>query len=216
MMRDDAPDIAARLAATRVLPMVTLTRAEDAGPLARALLAGGIDMFEITFRSAAAAEAIRQAVAVDGMCVGAGTVTDAAQWAQAREAGAAFIVSPGATPALYATAAGDPGLALLPGVATASEIMAAREAGHRVMKFFPAATMGGAASLRAFAGPFADVRFCPTGGIGPANMADYLGLANVIAVGGSWLAPADAIAGGDWTRITMLARQARATAGAAG
>ena len=199
-----------QLAATRLLPVVALARAEDAAPLATALRDGGVPMLEITFRTDAAARALEAAAKVAGVAVGAGTVTSKEQLVQAHAAGARFAVSPGASSELLAAAAAI-GLALIPGVATASEIMAARAAGYRLVKFFPAAAMGGIAALDAFAGPFGDVRFCPSGGVNGDNFESYLALSNVIAVGGSWLAPGDAIGERDWACITALAVAARQT-----
>jgi 2-dehydro-3-deoxyphosphogluconate aldolase/(4S)-4-hydroxy-2-oxoglutarate aldolase len=149
---------------------------------------------------------------IPGGVVGAGTVLDAAQAQAAVEAGAKFLVSPGATPTLIDAAAAL-GVPLLPGVATASEAMAARERGLRLLKFFPAGPAGGPAYLKALASPLQDIRFCPTGGVGPENALDYLTLPNVICVGGSWVAPNDAVRAGDWARIESLARGAAALRG---
>jgi len=191
-----------------VIPVLTIERAEDAVPLARALVAGGLRVLEITLRTAAAIEAIeRIAAEVEGAVTGAGTVLNAADWARAEKAGATFIVSPGLTDPLIAVAAQSP-LAFLPGVATAGELMRGLDAGLTSFKFFPAETSGGAPALKALHGPFADVRFCPTGGITAKSAPDYLALPNVICVGGGWVAPADAVAAGDWARITELARAA--------
>jgi 2-dehydro-3-deoxyphosphogluconate aldolase/(4S)-4-hydroxy-2-oxoglutarate aldolase len=193
-----------------VIAVLVVERAEDAVPLARALTAGGVRTLEITLRTAAALDAIRAiAEEVEDVLVGAGTVLFPADARAAKAAGAGFAVSPGLTPDL-AQAARDHGLPLLPGVATASEIMAGLELGFDRFKFFPAETAGGAAAVKAFAGPFARARFCPTGGITPSNAADYLALGNVACVGGSWLAPAEAVRAGDWARIEALARAAAA------
>jgi len=198
------------MAAGPVIPVLVIERAEDAVPLARALLAGGVRTLEVTLRTPAALDAIRRIAAeIEGALVGAGTVLNAKDLDAAREAGATFAVSPGLTDALAGAAAGFP---LLPGVATGSEIMRGLEHGLTRFKFFPAETSGGAAAVKAFAGPFAAVRFCPTGGIGLANAKSYLSLANVVCVGGSWLAPAEAVRDGDWGRIEVLAREAAALA----
>ena len=191
-----------------VLPVVIVETPEAAVGLARALAAGGIDTIEITLRTARALDALRAVRSqVPEVHAGVGTVLTPDQLDAAHDAGAAFAVSPGAAPRLL-DAAADHALPLLPGAATASEVMALMERGWRVMKFFPAAPAGGVAYLRALAAPLPEVRFCPTGGIAAADAADYLALANVRCVGGSWLAPADAIAAGDWPRITALARAA--------
>lgn len=200
-------------AAAPVIPVLTIARIEDAVPLARALIAGGLPVLEITLRTPVALEAMTEIAAhLPGALIGAGTLTRPDQFAQAREAGAQFAVSPGFDPML-SIAASDAGIAYLPGVATGSEIMQAIRHGHEILKFFPAESSGGCAALRAFAGPFADVRFCPTGGIGSANFTDYLALPNVVCVGGSWVAPSTAIAKGDWQQIEALARAARRAAG---
>jgi len=192
-----------------VIPVLTLERSEDAVPLGRALLAGGLPVIEITLRSPAALPAAQAMIeALPEAVVGLGTVLEASQLAAAREIGAAFVVSPGATPALLAAAA-EPGLPpLLPGAATASEVMLLREAGHRALKFFPAEPAGGPAALKALQPVFPDVLFCPTGGIDAARAPAYLALANVACVGGSWVAPAEALARGDWAEIERRARAA--------
>jgi 2-dehydro-3-deoxyphosphogluconate aldolase/(4S)-4-hydroxy-2-oxoglutarate aldolase len=176
--------------------------------LARALVAGGIRMLEVTLRTPAALACI-EAIAreVPEAVAGAGTVRSPDDAQAAAKAGARFAVSPGYTPSV-GKACRDLGLPLLPGVATGSEIMMAQEDGYTALKFFPAMQAGGLAMLKAWQGPFGDVKFCPTGGITPANAAEFLGLANVVCVGGSWLTPADAVAQGDWGRITRLAREA--------
>ncbi len=191
-----------------VIPVIVLTDVAHAVPLARALVAGGIRMLEVTLRTPQALACI-EAIARDvpEAVVGAGTVRSAADVQACAMAGARFIVSPGYTHAV-GTACRDAHLPLLPGVATGSEIMAAQEDGFTELKFFPALQAGGLAMLKAFSGPFGDVKFCPTGGITAANATEFLALANVACVGGSWLVPADAMASGDWTRITELARQA--------
>ncbi|MBX3588368.1 MAG: bifunctional 4-hydroxy-2-oxoglutarate aldolase/2-dehydro-3-deoxy-phosphogluconate aldolase [Ramlibacter sp.] len=191
-----------------VIPVIVLQDVAHAAPLARALVAGGIRMLEVTLRTPVALACI-EAIARDvpEAVVGAGTVRSAADAQAAALAGARFAVSPGYTPAV-GRACHDLGLPLLPGVATGSEIMMAQEDGYTELKFFPALQAGGLAMLKAWQGPFGDVRFCPTGGISPANAPDFLALANVACVGGSWLTPADAVARGDWARLAELAREA--------
>ncbi|HSV77578.1 MAG TPA: bifunctional 4-hydroxy-2-oxoglutarate aldolase/2-dehydro-3-deoxy-phosphogluconate aldolase [Ramlibacter sp.] len=191
-----------------VIPVIVLQETAHAVPLARALAAGGIRMLEVTLRTPAALACI-EAIAkeVPEAVVGAGTVRSAADAQAAAMAGARFAVSPGYTRAV-GKACHDLGLALLPGVATGSEIMMAQEDGFQALKFFPALQAGGLAMLKAWHGPFSDVRFCPTGGISMANAAEFLALPNIACVGGSWLTPADAVAAGDWDRITQLAREA--------
>jgi 2-dehydro-3-deoxyphosphogluconate aldolase/(4S)-4-hydroxy-2-oxoglutarate aldolase len=202
-------DLKARLSRARVVPVLTVERAADAIPLARALLAGGLDMLEVTLRTGAALAAIRAiAEAVPEALVGAGTLTRPEDFAAVAEAGAGFAVSPGFTAAMSGAARRHPQLPYLPGIATASELMAAVAAGYDCLKLFPAEAAGGIALLKAFAGPFPHVRFCPTGGIDAGNVADYLALPNVVAVGGSWVTPAAAVATSDWARITALARAA--------
>ncbi len=196
------------LTAAPVVPVLTIEDRAVAVPLAKALVAGGLTALEVTLRTPAGLECIRAIAAeVAGANVGAGTVLDARQYEDAAAAGATFVVSPGATPSLVA-AAGASAVPYLPGVATAGEAMTLAEAGFATLKFFPAEPAGGRAYLKALAAPLPAIRFCPTGGIGPNNAADYLALANVVCVGGSWVAPADALAAGDWTRVTALARAA--------
>lgn len=198
------------LARAPVVPVLTVEDPVGAVPLARALIAGGLGVLEVTLRTARALEAARAIMAeVEGAAVGIGTVLTAEAMRAARRAGARFAVSPGSTPDLLAAAAAE-GVPYLPGAATASEVMALVERGYATLKFFPAESAGGVAALRAFAAPFGQVRFCPTGGIDAAKAPTYLALANVLAVGGSWVAPADRIAAGDWARITALAREAAA------
>lgn len=193
-----------------VLPVITLEAIEQAVPLARALVAAGLPVLEITLRTPFALEAIRRiAGEVEGALPGAGTVLAAADFAAVAAAGGRFAISPGASPKLYAAAADSP-LPWLPAVATASELMQGLEQGHHRFKFFPAAAAGGPASLRAFAGPFPQARFCPTGGIDAASAPAYLALPQVVCVGGSWMLPKQAIASGDWARIEALAREAAA------
>jgi len=182
----------------------------DAVPLARALVKGGLPVLEITFRTSAALEALAAiAREVPEAVVGAGTVLDQAQLRRAIDAGARFGVSPGCTPAL-AAAVKAAGLPFLPGVQTVSEAMALREQGFRLLKFFPADAAGGQTWLKAASAPLAGLRFCPTGGVGMETAPGYLALSNVACVGGSWVAPHDAVAAGDWLRIERLAAAAAA------
>lgn len=189
-----------------VIPVLTIERLEHAVPLARALLEGGLRALEITLRTDAALAAIDAiATAVPDAVPGVGTVTTLEDLTNARAAGARFAVSPGFDPDL-AAAAGE--MPFLPGIATASEAMAAQRAGLRHLKFFPAEAMGGQATLKALAGPFAGVVFCPTGGVGRNNAAGYLALKNVRCVGGSWVAPREAVMGQKWDIISALAAEA--------
>ena len=193
-----------------VIPVIVLQHVEHAVPMARALVAGGVRVLEVTLRTPAAL-ACMAAIAreVPEAIVGAGTLRSAADVRAARDAGCQFGVSPGYTTAIGA-ACHDVGLPLLPGVATAGEVMAANADGLRFLKFFPATAAGGVPMLKALAGPFSDVVFCPTGGITIETAPQFLALANVKVCGGSWLTPADAIERGDWAAITALARQASA------
>ena len=198
------------LAATPVVPVLTVEAVEIALPLARALVAGGLGVLEITLRTPAALQVIETiAGEVEGAAVGAGTVLAPAQYEAAARAGARFVVSPGATPALLDAAAAS-AVPFLPGAATSSEIMTLLERGHSCLKFFPAEPAGGIAYLKALAGPLSEACFCPTGGIDARIAPRYLSLPNVLCVGGSWIAPGDAVAAGDWPRITALARAAAA------
>ncbi len=193
-----------------VMPVLTIADPARAAALARALVDGGILIFEVVLRTPSALEALAQMQrAAPEARIGVGTLLTPADVERAQRAGAAFGVSPGCTPAL-ARAARDSGLPMLPGVATASEVMLAREAGFRELKFFPAQGAAGANWLRDMAPVFPDVRFCPTGGIRPADIPAYLALPNCPLVGGSWVAPADKVAAGDWEAIRALARQAMA------
>jgi 2-dehydro-3-deoxyphosphogluconate aldolase/(4S)-4-hydroxy-2-oxoglutarate aldolase len=191
-----------------VIPVIVLTDLAHAVPMARALLAGGIRMLEVTLRTPQALACI-EAIARDlpEAVVGAGTARSAADVQASAMAGARFIVSPGYTPAL-GRACRDAGLPLLPGVATGSEIMMAQEDGLQELKFFPAMQAGGQAMLKAWAGPFGGVQFCPTGGVTAVNALEFLTLPNVVCVGGSWLTPPDVLARGNWAQITALAFQA--------
>lgn len=207
-------DVSGRLTALQVMrdapviPVIVLTDVGQAVLLARALVAGGIRMLEVTLRTPQALACI-EAIAreVPEAVVGAGTVRSAADAQACAMAGARFAVSPGYIHAV-GQACRDARLPLLPGVATGSEIMMAQEDGLNELKFFPAMQAGGPAMLKAWGGPFGDVRFCPTGGVSMANAAEFLALPNVACVGGSWLTPAGALAGGDWAQVTALAQQA--------
>lgn len=196
------------LAAIKLVPVVTIGDARAAAPLARALLAGGIRTIEVTLRTAAAWDAARAIAAeVPDMLLGIGTILAPEQFKRAKDLGAAFAVSPGSTPVLR-RAARDAGIAYLPGVATVSEAMAAREDGFNDLKFFPAEVAGGVNGLKNLVPLFDDVAFCPTGGVQAANARDFLALPNVFAVGGSWMAPKPMIDAGDWAGITAQAADA--------
>jgi 2-dehydro-3-deoxyphosphogluconate aldolase/(4S)-4-hydroxy-2-oxoglutarate aldolase len=193
-----------------VMPVITIEDAAKAVPLARALVAGGLRVIEVTLRTAGALEAIAAIAKEVPECVlGVGTVLSERDLHAAARAGATFAVSPGATPALLDAASPGP-LPLLPAIATASELMAAMERGFSAFKFFPAAYVGGTAALSALAGPFPAARFCPTGGIDVASAPAWLALSNVLCVGGSWVTPKDALAAGDFERIERLAKEAAA------
>jgi 2-dehydro-3-deoxyphosphogluconate aldolase / (4S)-4-hydroxy-2-oxoglutarate aldolase len=193
-----------------VIPVIVLQRVQDAVPLAEALLAGGVKVLEVTMRTAVALQCIEAiAKALPEALVGAGTIRSAADAQAALDAGSRFAVSPGYT-AEVGAACRRIGLPLLPGVATASEVMAANADGLQFLKFFPAMQAGGLAMLKALGGPFTDTVFCPTGGISLETAPQFLALPNVKVCGGSWLTPADAVAAGDWARITRLAREAQA------
>jgi 2-dehydro-3-deoxyphosphogluconate aldolase/(4S)-4-hydroxy-2-oxoglutarate aldolase len=193
-----------------VIPVIAIDDINHAVPLAKALVAGGIRVLEVTLRTAHGLPSIRAiAEQVPGAILGVGTLTDPDEFVAARDAGAVFGVSPGLTAALIEAAISS-GLPLLPGVMTPSEVMRAREAGFRQLKLFPAVQAGGIGMLNAIAGPLADVTFCPTGGITETTAAQFLACKNVACVGGSWLTPKDAILAGDWARITALATTASA------
>jgi Entner-Doudoroff aldolase len=193
-----------------VIPVIVLERETDAVPLARALVAGGVRVLEVTLRTKAALAAMK-AIARDvpEAILGAGTLRSAADVRAAKDAGCVFGVSPGYTREIGA-ACKDVGLPLLPGVATASEVMMANADGFSFLKFFPATAAGGVPMLKALAGPFPDIIFCPTGGITPDTAPQFLSLPNVKVCGGSWLTPADAMASGNWARITALAQATKA------
>ncbi|HEX5305996.1 MAG TPA: bifunctional 4-hydroxy-2-oxoglutarate aldolase/2-dehydro-3-deoxy-phosphogluconate aldolase [Dyella sp.] len=191
-----------------VIPVVIIDDVKAAVPMARALVAGGTPAIEVTLRTPAALDAIRAiAQEVEGACVGVGTVLNADHLAAARAAGARFAVSPGVSPKLL-DAADDSDLPLLPGAATASEVMHLLERGYRFLKFFPAGPAGGTKLIGAWASPLPQVKFCPTGGISLSTASDFLALPNVLCVGGSWLTPADKLQAGDWAAIELLAREA--------
>jgi 2-dehydro-3-deoxyphosphogluconate aldolase/(4S)-4-hydroxy-2-oxoglutarate aldolase len=191
----------------KIIPVLTIERVEDAVPLARALVAGGVRVLEVTLRTPVAIEAAKAIIAdVPEAVVGLGTILNANDLARAEALGAVFGISPGATPDLLQAAAGS-GLPFAPGIATASELMLALAHGFNLLKFFPAEQSGGIKALRALAGPFPDVRFCPTGGIGEANAASWLSEPNVVAVGGSWLCPTADIRSGNWMGITAMCEQ---------
>jgi 2-dehydro-3-deoxyphosphogluconate aldolase/(4S)-4-hydroxy-2-oxoglutarate aldolase len=204
------PDMLEVMRTSAVIPVIAIDDINHAVPLAKALVAGGIRVLEVTLRTVHGLPSIRAiAEQVPGAIVGVGTLTRADEFAAARDAGAVFGVSPGLTAALI-EAAKSSGLPLLPGVMTPSEVMSAREAGFRQLKLFPAVQAGGIGMLNAIAGPLGDVTFCPTGGITEATAAQFLACKNVACVGGSWLTPKDAMLAGDWARITALASAASA------
>lgn len=205
-----ADRIEAIMRAAPVIPVLAISRLSDAVPLARALCEGGLRVLEITLRTDVAEDVIAAiAREVPDAIVGAGTVRRPDDLARVARVGARFAVSPGLTPPLVEAAQSSP-IPLLPGVATASEIMAANDAGFSHLKFFPAESSGGLAAIRSFAGPFPDVRFCPTGGIDREKAAAYLAEKTVLCVGGSWIAPKDLVASGDWIAIGRLAAEAAA------
>jgi len=202
------PDAATVLGLAPVVPVLTIPDLDAAIPLAQALVDGGLPVLEVTLRTAAGLDAIRAiAEAVPGALVGAGTVRSASEFEAAVEAGSRFVVSPGLTEGLLAAAAGSP-VALIPGVATASELMRAREVRFDHVKFFPAEAAGGVNTLKALGGPFPDMRFCPTGGVSLANLADYLAIEAVVTVGGTWMTPTEDVRSGNWGVIQSLAADA--------
>lgn len=191
-----------------MIPVLKIEQLADAVPLARALVSGGLPAIEITLRTPDAIDAIRLVASeVPDAIVGAGTVLSPRNYDSAVDAGVRFIVSPGTTQELLDTAR-DASVPFLPGATTPSEIMALREEGFSILKFFPAEQSGGAAFLKSLASPLAGTRFCPTGGISLKNAKDYLSLSNVVCVGGTWVAPDELIAAGEWEKITLLAREA--------
>lgn len=199
-------------AAGPVVPVLVINDVEKAVPLAKALMEGGIKVLEVTLRTPAAIDVIKRiAQEVPDSLIGAGTVTNAQQLKAVVEAGAKFAISPGMTADLL-KAGMDSEIPLIPGISSTSDLMKGKDAGYTHMKFFPAEASGGVKAIKSISGPFPDVTFCPTGGIGPNNYNDYLALNNVKCVGGSWLAPDDAIESGDWARITQLAEEAVAGA----
>ncbi|WP_120633406.1 bifunctional 4-hydroxy-2-oxoglutarate aldolase/2-dehydro-3-deoxy-phosphogluconate aldolase [Ruegeria sp. EL01] len=190
-----------------IVPVLVVDDASQARPLAEALVAGGLPALEVTLRTPAALDAIRAMSQVPGGVVGAGTLITPEDVRAAKEAGAKFGVSPGATDALIAACVAE-GLPLLPGAATASEAMRLLELGYDMLKFFPAEASGGAPALKAIGAPLPQISFCPTGGVSPSNARDYLSLSNVVCAGGSWVAPNQMVVEGDWTGIESLAREA--------
>ena len=192
-----------------VIPVLVVDDIATARPLAEALVAGGLPVLEVTLRTPVALDAIREMAQVAGGIVGAGTLLTPQDVTAAKEAGAKFGVSPGATDRLL-QACEDADLPLLPGAATSSEAMRLLERGYTVQKFFPAEANGGVPALKSIGAPIPQVRFCPTGGVSPGNAPDYLALSNTLCVGGSWVAPKDAVTNGDWARIGQLAREAAA------
>ena len=201
------------LAGHSVIPVITLDRVEDAVPLAQALVAGGLQVLEVTLRTEAAVEGIREIVKhVPDAIVGTGTVCNEQQIKLSEDLGCQFMISPGATDKLLEAGA-QSSVPFLPGIASVSELMRGMEYGHRDFKFFPAEAAGGTSVLKAFAGPFGDVRFCPTGGIGLHNVVEYLALPNVLCVGGSWIAQTNLIRQQAWSEIETLAREAVELAG---
>lgn len=191
-----------------VVPVIVVNKLEHAVPMAKALVAGGVRVLEVTLRTPVAMEALRLMIKeVPDAIVGAGTVINTQQLQEVTEAGAQFVISPGVTEPLLKAAVEGP-VPLIPGISTVSELMTGMDYGLREFKFFPAEANGGVKALQAISGPFPQVRFCPTGGISPANYRDYLALKSVLCIGGSWLVPNDALESGDWDRITRLAREA--------
>ena len=204
-VEDRTAAVDAILGLAPVVPVLSIAKLEDAVPLARALVSAGLPVLEVTLRTGVAREAIRAiATGVPDAIVGAGTVLTAQDLEAVAGVGAKFAIAPGCTEAMYA-AARDAAIPFIPAVATASELMRGLEHGHARFKFFPAESAGGVGALRAFAGPFAQAKFCPTGGIDAAKAAAYLRLPNVVAVGGSWMVPGDLLAARDWNAIAALA-----------
>ncbi|MFK2902530.1 bifunctional 4-hydroxy-2-oxoglutarate aldolase/2-dehydro-3-deoxy-phosphogluconate aldolase [Dyella ginsengisoli] len=212
-MESKQAQVEATMRLAPVIPVVIIDDVKAAVPMARALVAGGTPAIEVTLRTPAALDAIRAITQeVEGACVGVGTVLHAEHLAAAKAAGARFAVSPGVSPKLL-DAADDSDLPLLPGAATASEVMHLLERGYRFLKFFPAVPAGGTKLLGAWASPLPQIKFCPTGGISLSTASDFLALPNVLCVGGSWLTPADKLKAGDWAAIELLAREAASLKG---
>ncbi len=203
----NASDILSRLGELRLVPVIVVNEVADAEPLAEALVGGGLPVAEVTFRSAAAVESIRAIARRGDVLLGAGTVLTAEQVDQAVDAGASYIVSPGLSRHVVQRCA-ERGVLALPGAVTATEVQAALEMGVSTVKFFPAGTSGGPAAISALSAPFRDMRFVPTGGVGPDNLHDYLEIPAVVAVGGSWMVPSDRIRAGDFDTIRRLAADA--------
>jgi 2-dehydro-3-deoxyphosphogluconate aldolase/(4S)-4-hydroxy-2-oxoglutarate aldolase len=208
-MAQDAEALRAVLTLAPVIPVIILDDVSAARPLAEALVAGGLPVLEVTLRTPHALQVIEEMAKVPGAVVGSGTIRSPLQMGHSVDAGCRFMVSPGASPRLL-EASDDYKIPLLPGIGTPTEAMTAAEHGYSFLKFFPAEALGGAPVLKAYASPLPDISFCPTGGIDIAKAKTYLALPNVICLGGSWVMPADAIAGKDWKRIEMLAREAAA------
>ena len=206
-MSQDIQAVDAVMTLAPVIPVLILDDPETALAIGRALVAGGLPALEVTLRTPRAVDCLKALSTLPGAVAGAGTVLNCAQFDAAVAAGARFVISPGMTPALLAHAAKSTA-PLIPGVATPSEVMQALEAGYDHLKFFPAEANGGTKALSAIAAPLPQVRFCPTGGIGPKNVADYLALKCVATVGGSWMLPADAVKSGNWEEVTRLSREA--------
>ncbi|MGN6685853.1 MAG: bifunctional 4-hydroxy-2-oxoglutarate aldolase/2-dehydro-3-deoxy-phosphogluconate aldolase [Devosia sp.] len=208
-MPQDAEVLRSTLSLAPVIPVIILDDVRKARPLAEALVGGGLPVLEVTLRTPHALQVIEEMARVPGAVVGSGTVRSPLQMGHSVDAGAKFMVSPGASPRLL-EAADDVSIPLLPGIGTPTEAMTAHEHGYYFLKFFPAEALGGAPVLKAFASPLSDIMFCPTGGIDAVKAKTYLALPNVICVGGSWVMPQDAIEAGDWARIEGLAREAAA------
>ncbi len=206
-MTQDVEGLKKAVRAARVIPVMIMDDVDIARPLAEALIAGGLNVLEVTLRTPNALEIIEEMAKVDGAIVGSGTVRNLKQMRQSQDAGCSFMVSPGA-PRELLEAAKDISIPLLPGIVSPSEAMAAADMGYSFLKFFPAEAMGGPRVIKAMASPFPDLSFCPTGGVSAANAATYLNLPNVICVGGSWVTPHDAIAARDFARISELAIKA--------
>lgn len=198
---------AALISVAPVVPVLVVQNVDDALPMAHALVKGGLRTLEVTLRTPDALDVIEKMATIEGAIVGAGTIVRAEQVQQARDAGAAFFVSPGATQQVL-EAVEATNLAFLPGAVTASEVMVLQERGYQFAKFFPAEAVGGVPTLKSLAAPLPDMTFCPTGGINLAKAPDYLSLPNVHCVGGSWVVPSDAVQAKDWNRIETLAREA--------